>query len=315
MHSMLYEVVFYDIFSNFFYDLFEGIFMNLSVNIRVMIFSLLLLINFNGTAALCDGATVHKMATFEALNSQECDKLASANIITADNPIPCSRLSRVHFSYLTDGDVIKNDGELIVIDTIAPHVAALTDELLKRGFYMAKARPIELYGGDDNASMKDNNTSAFNGRAVTGGKQWSIHAYGAAIDINPLQNPFIDISEDGTAKISPAASGYYSVNRSEERPGKPARAGMAERVVELFAEHGFFVWGGDWNYPIDYQHFQIGSRSFVEQLAAVDIQKGQQMINEQIAIYMECFKEAESVKNNLNTSRAHCAGKVVEAMP
>ncbi len=256
-------------------------------------------------------ATFAQKAISEPLSEGDCEQLAAVGVLTAENPVRCQRLSRVRFSYLSDEGVTRHDGQLVVLDAVASNVASLMDELLRRGFYIGKAHPVEVYAGDDQASMADNNTSAFNGRAVTGGSKWSLHAYGAAIDINPVQNPFIDIAEDGTAHISPAGSAHYSVNGSEDRPGKPARAGMAEGVVDLFASHGFFVWGGDWNYPIDYQHFQIGPRSFVEALASKSVADGQALIEHYTSLYSQCRAAGEAPE----TSRKACVGKVFDAMP
>ena len=234
-------------------------------------------------------------------------------VITDANPVPCERLSQVSFSYLNEHGVICNDGILIVLDILAPKVEALMHNLLLQKFIIAKARPIEAYLGDDQASMADNNSSAFNGRAVTGGSRWSLHAYGAAIDINPVENPFIDISEDGTAIISPAKSAYYAVNRLNHRPGKPNRHGMAEDVVDLFAEHGFFVCCGYWNYPVDYQHFQVGPRSFVETLAAMDRQEGEEVLNRFISMYKHCRKTNSSEYDGEKV-RAECINAVLAAM-
>ncbi|NVK42533.1 MAG: M15 family metallopeptidase [Oceanospirillaceae bacterium] len=259
-------------------------------------------------------ATVPSKATTAPLSDAECAKLAEAGVFTAGNPVRCQRLSRVRFSYLSDDGVIRHDGQLVVLDAIAPNVESLMDELLERRFYIAKAQPVEAYAGDDQASMADNNTSAFNGRAVTGGSKWSLHAYGAAIDLNPVQNPFIDIAEDGTAQISPARSARYSVNRSEQRPGKSSRGGMAENVVDLFARHGFFVWGGDWNYPIDYQHFQIGPRSFVEALASSNADEGRRLIEQYTSLYSQC-RSALTGGEAPGVSRKVCVGKVFDAMP
>ena len=63
---------------------------------------------------------------------------------------------------------------------------------------------------------------------------------------------------------------------------------MAEDVVDLFADHGFFIWGGDWNYPIDYQHFQVGPRHFVEKLASIDVTQGRALLEEHIRRYKTC---------------------------
>lgn len=270
--------------------------------------ALLLLGACQAPVALGDKAN---RATFAPLDAAQCRTLETTGVITADNPLPCERLARVRFSYLSDDGAIKSDGELVVLDVIAPQVAALADELLQRRFYIARARPVEAYGGDDQASMADNNTSAFNGRPITGGSRWSLHAYGAAIDINPVQNPFVDIADDGQARISPASSAHVAVNRSEARPGKAPRSGMAESVVDLFARHGFFVWGGDWNYPIDYQHFQIGPRSFVETLASGSAREGSDQIERYRTLYADCRAGGDAGA----ASRQACVEKVIAAMP
>jgi len=67
-------------------------------------------------------------------------------------------------------------------------------------------------------------------------------------------------------RVSPAVSARAFVNRRDPRPGKASRPGLAEAVVDVFAAHGFLVWGGDWNFPIDYQHFEAGDRDFAQRL-------------------------------------------------
>ncbi len=102
-------------------------------------------------------------------------------------------------------------------------------------------------------SMEDNNTSAFNCRATTGKpNEFSLHAYGVAIDINPLQNPYIGFSKEniGEAFVLPKTATPY-VNRIVHAPGS------AESIVDIFAAHGFSEWGGHWVDRIDYQHFQV----------------------------------------------------------
>lgn len=95
-------------------------------------------------------------------------------------------------------------------------------------------------------SMEDNNTSCFNFRPVPGSDHLSQHAYGRAIDINPLYNPYI--TEEG---YSPANAGEY-VDRTQDTPNK---IDTDDLCYQLFTEHGFF-WGGNWNSVKDYQHFQ-----------------------------------------------------------
>ncbi|WP_110187065.1 M15 family metallopeptidase [Pokkaliibacter plantistimulans] len=253
-------------------------------------------------------------ASYRPLSADECADMASKGVITSANPVPCQRLNKVRFRYLSDNGAVKDDGELVVLDVIAPQMAAVMDELLARQFYIARAYPVERYNGDDQASMADNNTSAFNGRPITGGTSWSLHAYGAAVDINPLQNPFVDIADDGKAQISPVASAHAYINRAEPRPGKDARAGMAEAVVDVFTRHGFFIWGGDWNYPIDYQHFQVGPRSFVEALLKEDVDHARAQWQGYISQYGQCIADAGKAVL-ADHGRALCVAQVIKAMP
>ena len=112
---------------------------------------------------------------------------------------------------------------------------------------------IDEYGGDDIASMQDNNTSCFNYRAVDGTSSLSKHAIGCAIDINPFYNPYVVFNKDGSGEtyISPEGSEIYA-DRSQNFPYKIDENDLC---YKLFKEHGF-VWGGDWNSCKDYQHFQ-----------------------------------------------------------
>lgn len=214
-------------------------------------------------AAMCLPAHA---ATVGAVNDAACAQMASHGVRKADSPVPCDRLRIVYFSYLGFDGKTHHDGEIMVLDAAADHVRGMFEELLRRRFPIARARLMHHYGGDDAASMRDNNTSAFNHRAVTGGPL-SLHAYGLAIDINPVQNPYIALDDDGRARVSPEGGIRYA-NRAAQRPGKAARVGLAEEVVQVFAHHGFTVWGGDWDNPIDYQHFQV-SRRLAERLASL----------------------------------------------
>jgi len=99
--------------------------------------------------------------------------------------------------------------------------------------------------------MRANNSSAFNCRAVTGGGRWSEHAYGRAIDLNPVQNPYVD--RDGSV-LDPASAPY--TDRTRRDPGM-IRTG--EVVVEAFAAIGW-EWGGNFRSIKDYQHFSQSGR-------------------------------------------------------
>jgi hypothetical protein len=195
-----------------------------------------------------------------------CEDMRTHHVINGDAKVGCDRLRRVKFSYFGFDGKIHDDGEMVVMDAAATHVLRIFENLRRMQFPIFKARPMNEYDGDDNASMRANNSSAFNDRNLTGGSTPSLHAYGLAIDLNPVQNPFLVLS-DATVKIEPPAGADY-VNRMSVRPGKPPRHGIAEAVVRLFADEGFLIWGGYWDNPIDYQHFQI-SRKLAERLAGL----------------------------------------------
>ena len=144
-------------------------------------------------------------------------------------------------------------GELICNQKIAQDLIEIFYELYQNEYQIEKIRLIDEYGGDDTASMLDNNTSCFNYRAVDGTSSLSKHAIGCAIDINPFYNPYVVFNKNGSGEtyISPEGSEIYA-DRSQNFPYKIDENDLC---YKLFKEHGF-VWGGDWNSCKDYQHFQ-----------------------------------------------------------
>jgi D-alanyl-D-alanine carboxypeptidase len=213
------------------------------------------------------------------LDRQQCT-LVRQHVLQPGAPVDCTQLQVVRFSYVDFDKVRRDDGEIMVMAAVAPQVKALFDELLKRGFPLAQARLMEHYQGNDDASMADNNTSAFNDRPITGGKEFSLHAYGLAIDINPLQNPYVLRDAQGRQIYSPPAGQAFGVRAAD-------RAGSSEQVVELFAQHGFLIWGGDWKKPIDYQHFQV-SRGMAERLAKLPLPQARQLFESSVVAYRTC---------------------------
>ncbi|HEY4317219.1 MAG TPA: M15 family metallopeptidase [Herbaspirillum sp.] len=216
------------------------------------------------------------------LTDNDCSAMLAANVITPRNPLPCKRLARVRFSYVDFEGHQRQDGEMVVMDAVAPYVQHLLAQLLAAHFPLHGARDLAYYRGDDLASMADNNSSAFNGRPITGGGSWSKHAYGVAIDINPLQNPYASHDAAGRLTVLPPAAAALYAKRA------PMRAGMAEAVRVLFAENGFLVWGGAWHEPVDYQHFEIGERAFVEKLAHAGPDQAARMFERYVRTYRNC---------------------------
>lgn len=159
-------------------------------------------------------------------------------------PVPPEQLRMVTVSTWGFDGVVRN-GRVVVRDIYASAIVTVFHRLYDVRFPIERMQPVDQYGGNDDASMAANNTSAFNCRPVTGGTSFSEHAYGRAIDINPVQNPYVS----GSTVLPPAGRAY--ANPNTQATGK-IHAGDA--VVQAFQSIGWF-WGGAWSSPKDYQHF------------------------------------------------------------
>ena len=97
-------------------------------------------------------------------------------------------LTEITVPYLSfSGEV--TEGALIVHKDVADELLVIFHKLLSLSFPIEKIVPMEEYGWDDEASMADNNTSAFNYRVILGTERLSHHARGRALDLNPKLNP------------------------------------------------------------------------------------------------------------------------------
>ena len=141
-------------------------------------------------------------------------------------------------------------GEIICNQAIAQDLVEIFYELYLAGYPLESVRLVDEFGGDDTLSMEHNNTSCFNFRVVDGTSNLSKHAYGLAIDINPLYNPYVTWP-GGKQRVSPAAAAPFA-DRSLDFPNKIDEDDLC---YQLFAERGF-TWGGHWRTMKDYQHFQ-----------------------------------------------------------
>src|SRR5262245_55737175 len=139
------------------------------------------------------------------------------NVVKAGAVVGCARLKLIKFPYLGFDGATHTDGEIMVMDAAAENVLHIFARLREISFPIAKARLINHYDGDDDASIADNNTSAFNSRNVAGTNSLSLHAYGLAIDLNPLQNPYVERSE-GKLKFSPPAGAAYANRANGKNP-------------------------------------------------------------------------------------------------
>jgi D-alanyl-D-alanine carboxypeptidase len=142
-------------------------------------------------------------------------------------------------------------GRLVVHRDEARGILGVMRKLYRLRFPIRRMRLVDAYGADDRRSMAADNTSAFNCRTVAGTSRWSEHAYGRAIDVNPVENPYVTDS----GYVSPPAGGSF-VDRSRRTKGLIHRNGP---VVAAFAVAGW-EWGGNWPWPKDYQHFSATGR-------------------------------------------------------
>ena len=147
-----------------------------------------------------------------------------------------------------DGEVHK--GRLVVHRGHDREVLHVFRRLFRKRFPIRRMKLIDAYGADDHRSMNADNTSGFNCRFVAGTTRWSMHAYGKAIDINPVENPYV-----WSGGVSPPQGAGY-VDRTQDRKGMIHHR---DAVWWAFRYRGW-EWGGDWTDVKDYQHFSQNGR-------------------------------------------------------
>jgi D-alanyl-D-alanine carboxypeptidase len=142
-------------------------------------------------------------------------------------------------------------GRLIANRDAAAALVAVFRRLYAARFPIRRMEPVDRYGGDDFRSIEADNTSSFNCRNATGSTRWSNHAYGRAIDVNPIENPYVS----GGTTSHPASRVY--LDRARHLRGTAYEGGA---LVEAFRSVGW-GWGGTWSGSVrDYQHFSVNGR-------------------------------------------------------
>ncbi len=161
-------------------------------------------------------------------------------------PVAPPSLVRIHLAYW-DFAGHRHLGDLVVARSATHAVSAAFAALYRDRFPIRSIRPVSAFRGSDDRSMAADNTSGFNcRRAVAAGPvHWSAHAYGVALDVNPVENPY----REGGRWLPPVGSGY--ADRTNVRPGMAVPGGT---LITAFAAVGW-QWGGRWAVTPDYQHF------------------------------------------------------------
>jgi hypothetical protein len=255
---------------------------------RLIVGSLLLLAYMNNISF-----SANNEGSITELDRDMCNELKATHVMQPKPSVQCDRLRLIKVEYLGFDNSVHTDGRIMVLDIVAPYVSNIFRDLSQNGIKIEKINTMNKYDGDDEASMSDNNSSSFNDRSISGGGHLSLHAYGLAIDINPIQNPYLKRNSD-TFRISPKKGASY-INRSERRPGKAKRPGMAEDMIDIFANQGFLIWGGYWDDPIDYQHFQV-SQKMANLIMSSSYAEAAAKFNEYVQRYRECRKSTERLE-------------------
>lgn len=139
-------------------------------------------------------------------------------------------------------------GEMIVARDVADEMLDIFAEIYAAGYPIQSMRLVHEFGGNDRLSMSANNTSAFNCRVVGGTNRMSQHAFGRAVDINPVHNPFV------TRTLTSPRAGVDYDNASERGADVPGVIREGDAVVRAFKARGW-GWGGNWSSLKDYHHF------------------------------------------------------------
>jgi len=163
-------------------------------------------------------------------------------------PVPWRRLRYLRLGYV-GFDGRSRTGELVVAAAYARDVVGVFRTLYEARWPIRRMRLVDAYRGDDDRSMAADNTSGFNCRRVKGSSEWSDHAFGAAIDLNPVQNPYLS----GSSIAPPGSRRYAALDRSPAARVPDGTIKADDVVVRAFAAVGW-QWGGTWTDP-DFQHF------------------------------------------------------------
>ncbi len=189
-------------------------------------------------------------ANISPVSSQIKRQMIKGNSYKHGCPISFKNLRYLQIRHLNfNGKTVI--GKMIVHKNVANDVVDIFKELYAIDYPIRKMKLISHYKGLDWQSIEADNTSAFNCRNVIGSKKWSKHSYGKAIDINPIENPYVFRS----GKSSHKASKRYT-NRVHKNTSYADKALLLkqDKATKIFKKYGW-NWGGDWTGVKDYQHF------------------------------------------------------------
>lgn len=207
-----------------------------------------------GAAAATVPAVAARAAVLPAFAASASGPLTAAELPYTWRPgcpVAPRDLRELRLTYL-GFDGVAHTGAIVVNAAVTATVVGVFHRLYDAHFPIRRMEPVDAFHGSDPRSMAADNTSGFNCRlaVASGPPSWSMHAYGEAIDVNTVENPYV---ESGQPVQPPAGAAY--TDRARRRPGMAYPGGA---LVAAFTAAGW-GWGGYWAGP-DYQHFSINGR-------------------------------------------------------
>jgi hypothetical protein len=166
-------------------------------------------------------------------------------------PVGPSGLRMIEMTYWGMDDKPHTNGRLVVNARYADELVTVFRKLYDMRFPIYRMEPVDRFKGSDFDSIEANNTSAFNCRRATGSSNWSQHARGTAVDINPCENPYVSSSGHVAHK--------NCVKFKDRDRDDPGMIHAGDKVVQAFESIGW-GWGGGWSGTRDYQHFSASGR-------------------------------------------------------
>ena len=139
-------------------------------------------------------------------------------------------------------------GILVVNKNIKTQIQEIFQKIYEIKFPIEKIKPLEDYNNNEEKAMEDNDTFGYHCKKMTSNpNRFSKHAYGLAIDINPVLNPYISHT-----KFLPKNGGIYT-DRNLNKPGMITKDSP---IYKIFTENNW-KWGGNWKAFKDYHHFEV----------------------------------------------------------
>jgi poly-gamma-glutamate synthesis protein (capsule biosynthesis protein) len=179
------------------------------------------------------------------------NRMVAGNSYKDGCPVELKDLKYLTLSYI-DFENKNKIGELIVHKDISKEIIEIFEKLYNINYPIYKMKLVSDFKANDFKSIEENNTSAFNCRNIANTSRWSNHAYGRAIDINPIQNPYI--SKDGKIFHNDSNKHRKREHTNLLNSQDKARLLKNDKAVKIFKRYGF-IWGGNWKSIKDYQHF------------------------------------------------------------